>query len=421
MSISGHCDPRFREVRDEFERNFHDRGEVGASVCVIAEGETVVDLWGGVADRATGRPWERDTVGLVWSCTKGAVALCAHLLCDRGLLDLDAPVARYWPEFARDGKGAATVRVLLSHQLGLPALREPLEPGALLDWDYMTGRLAAEAPFWPPGTRQGYHALTFGYLAGEVVRRVSGRPLDAFFREEVAGPLGLDFHLGLPEADEARVAPTIRPEAPAKGEPVSPWLALAYGDPQSLQALVLKNNGGHWVGRAYESRAAHAAVLPSQGGIGNARALARLYAPLAHGGEFDGVRLLDAATVRQMSAVSAASASDGVLLVSMRFGPGFVKRCDNRHGPPGARDSLLLPEEAFGHPGMGGSLGFADPRARLALGYTMNRQGPGVLLNERGQSLVDAAYRGLGYRADRHGQWAPPGRSLPDAAGRPVQ
>jgi CubicO group peptidase (beta-lactamase class C family) len=409
MDIHGSCHPAFGAVEEELARNFRERGEVGASVCVIVEGETVVDLWGGVADRTSGRPWERDTIGLVWSCTKGAVALCAHILSGRRLLDVNAPVGRYWPEFAQAGKGEITVRELLSHQAGLPALREPLKPGGLFDWNYMVERLAAEEPFWPPGTRSGYHALTFGYLVGEVVRRVSGRPLDRFFREEVAGPLGLDFHLGLPEADEGRVAPTIRPEAPAKGEPVARWLGPACGDPGSVQALVLKNTGGYTSGRAYESRAAHAAVLPSQGGIGNARSLARLYAPLALGGAFEGVRLLDADTAAAAGLVQSASAVDAVMLLGMWFGLGFVKACDNRHGPPGARDSLLLSEDAFGHPGMGGSLGFADPRARLAFGYTMNQQGPGVLLNERGQALVDAVYRALGYRLTGYGRWVKEG------------
>jgi CubicO group peptidase (beta-lactamase class C family) len=405
MSIQGSCHPTFRAVEEEFARNFGERGEIGASVCALVEGETVVDLWGGLADRASGRPWQRDTIGLLWSCTKGAVALCAHVLAARGQLDLDAAVARYWPEFAQAGKEAVSVRVLLSHQAGLPALRQPLKPGALLDWDYMAQCLAAEAPFWPPGTRLGYHALTFGYLVGELVRRVSGRPLGRFFREEIADPLGLDFHLGLPEADEVRVAPTLRPEMPAKGEPVSRWLGPAYGDPQSVQALVLKNNGGYYAGRAYESRAAHAAVLPSAGGIGNARALARLYAPLALGGTFAGVRLLDADAAARAGVVQAASAADAVLLLAMRFGLGFVKACDNRRAPPGARDSLLLSEDAFGHPGVGGSVGFADPRARLAFGYTMNKQGPGVLLNERGQALVDAVYRALGYRLTEYGRY----------------
>ncbi len=407
MSIEGSCDPSFHQVREAFERNFRERGEVGAAVCVTRDGRPVVDLWGGVADRTAARPWQRDTLGLVWSCTKGAVALCAHVLRHRGLLDLDAAVARYWPEFGQQGKDEVTVRLLLSHQAGLPALREPIKPGGLFDWDYLTERLAAEPPFWPPGTRQGYHALTFGHLVGEVVRRAAGVPLAQFFRNEVAGPLGLDFHLGLAEEDEDRVAPTIRPEMAAPGaEPPARWLTLAYREPRSVQGLVLKNNGGYYAGRAYESRAAHAAVLPSQGGITNARGLAGLYTPLALGGAHGGVRLVDEDGVREMGAVSAASAVDGVLLLGMRFGLGFVKGCDNRQGPPGARDSLILSEAAFGHPGMGGSLGFADPAARLAFGYTMNRQGPGVLLNERGQALVDAVYRTLGCRSNSTGRWA---------------
>jgi CubicO group peptidase (beta-lactamase class C family) len=197
MNIDGFCDARFQGVREEFKRNFAERGEVGASVCVMIEGRTVIDLWGGVADRHTQRPWERDTIGVVWSCTKGATALCAHILISRGLLDLDRTVASYWPEFGQAGKDGITVRMLLDHQAGLPAIRQPLIAGGLYDWSYMTGVLAAEPPFWEPGTRQGYHATTFGHLIGEVVQRVSGRSFDAFFREEVAGPLQLDFHIGL--------------------------------------------------------------------------------------------------------------------------------------------------------------------------------------------------------------------------------
>jgi CubicO group peptidase (beta-lactamase class C family) len=405
MNVQGFCEPRFRLVREEFERNFQERSEVGASVCVIAEGEPVVDLWGGVAERSSGKPWESDTIGLVWSCTKGAVALCAHILVSRGLLDLDAPVARYWPEFGQAGKEEITVHLLLDHQAGLPAFRESLRAGGLYDWQYLVERLAAEQPFWPPGTRQGYHATTFGHLVGEVVRRVSGKELGAFFREEVALPLGLDFYLGLPEEQEERVAPTIRPDLPPAGEPVSRFVAQANRDPHSVQALVVKNTGRNAAVRDYDSRQAHQTVLPSEGGITNARGLAGLYAPLALAGSWKGVQLVDEETLAQMAAVSSASAVDAVLLVGLRIALGFMKSSDNRHGPPGAQDSLVLSEDAFGHPGMGGSLGFADPKARMAFGYCMNKQGRGVLLNERGQSLVDATYRALGYRSNRIGRW----------------
>jgi CubicO group peptidase (beta-lactamase class C family) len=403
MRIDGVCDARFRDVREEFERSFAERGEVGASVCMMIEGRTAVDLWGGIADRHTGRPWERDTIGLVWSSTKGATALCAHMLISRGLLDLDRSIASYWPEFAQAGKDSITVRMLLNHQAGLPAIRQPLAAGGLYDWHYMTDVLAAEAPFWEPGTRQGYHATTFGHLVGEVVRRVSGRPFDVFFRDEVAGPLGLDFHIGLSEEHEPRVAPTIRADPPPPQEPRSRFLTLMAGDSSSIQALTVKNSGRRSAAGDHDSREAHRAVLPSQGAITNARGLAGLYSPLANGGG----SLVNADALQQMSAVSSAIGVDATLLIGLRIALGFWKSSDNRQGPPGARDSILLSEEAFGHPGMGGSLGFADPGAKMSFGYTMNKQGRGVCLNERGQSLVDAVYRALGYRTDRLGRWMP--------------
>ncbi|HEY7308714.1 MAG TPA: serine hydrolase domain-containing protein [Gemmataceae bacterium] len=401
MAIQGECDARFRDVGDEFERNFAERGEVGASVCVILDGRTVIDLWGGLAERRTHRPWEKDTIGLVWSSTKGATALCAHMLVSRGLLDLDRPVAAYWPEFGQAGKESITVRMLLDHQAGLPAIRQPLAAGGLYDWQYMTAMLAAETPFWEPGTRQGYHATTFGHLVGEVVRRVAERPFDVFFRDEIARPLALDFHIGLPDEHEPRVAPTIRADPPPPGEPHSRFLTLMASDPDSIQALTVKNSGRRAAAGDHDSREAHRAVLPSQGGITNARGLAGMYAPLANGGG----GLVDGDTLKQISAVSSAIGVDATLCIGLRIALGFWKSSDNRPGPPGARDSIILSEEAFGHPGMGGSLGFADPAARLAFGYTMNKQGRGVCLNERGQSLVDAVYRSLGYRTDWLGRW----------------
>lgn len=404
MAVQGDCAPAFRAVRDEFERNFAERGDVGASVCVTLDGEPVVDLWGGLADPAARRPWQRDTIGLVFSSTKGAAALCAHMLIDRGLLDLDAPVASYWPEFAQAGKAEITVRQVLNHQAGLPAVRTPLRPGGLYDWDYIVQTLAAEEPLWPPGTRQGYHAATFGHLVGELVRRTTGRGLDRFFRDEVAEPLGLDFHIGLPEEHEDRVAPTTRPDPTPRGEPVSAFIA-AMKDPQSIQALAWLNTGRPRGAREYDSPTAHRAVLPSQGGITNARGLAAMYAPLALGGEHNGVRIVGPNAVRRMGVVSSALGVDAVLLIGLRFALGFWKSSDNRGGPPGARDSVILSEEGFGHPGMGGSIGFADPGARLSFGYTMNKQGRGVCLNERGQSLVDATYRALGYRPGPTGSW----------------
>jgi CubicO group peptidase (beta-lactamase class C family) len=408
MSTNGECDARFGAVREEFERNFAERGDVGAAVCVTLDGETVVDLWGGTADPATGRAWERDTIGVVWSCTKGATALCVLMLVTRRQLDLDAPVASYWPEFAQNGKDAITVRKALAHQAGLAAFSEPIPDDGYCDWALIVDRLAQQVPLWAPGTRNGYHALTFGHLVGEVVRRVSGRSLGTFFREEVAEPLGLDIWIGLPEEHEARVAPTIPAAFPEPGDAIPSFYRVAMTDPTSVGALVLMNSGLVFAPGWIDTRAAHAAELPAFGGIANARALAGMYRALAAGGEIDGVRLVDAATLAEMSAVASATSVDATMLVPTRWGLGFVKSTDSSAGEPGDRDGVVLAEEAFGHVGMGGSIGFADPRARLSFGYTMNRQGMSVGLDARAQSLIDATYTALGYiRSPRGGSWYP--------------
>lgn len=405
MTVDGRCEARFSTVREEFERNLAERGEVGASVCVAVDGEPVVDLWGGVADPAAGRPWARDTIGVVWSCTKGATALCAHVLVSRGGLDLDARVTDYWPEFGQRGKDGITVRVLLSHQAGLAALREPLPEDGFTDWDLVVERLAAQEPLWPPGTRQGYHAFTFGHLAGELVRRVSGRSLGRFFRDEVAEPLGLDFWIGLPAEHEPRVAPTIPADPPDPGDPVPEFFARAMADPTSIPALIAANSGGLLQPGAIDRRVVHAAEIPAANGVANARALAGLYRPLTLGGAVDGVTVLDPATLAEASRVAAATAVDAALGVPTRWGLGFMKPVANTS----AEDSVLLSEDAFGHAGFGGSLGFADPVARLSFGYTMNKQGRGLGANRRGQALVDAVYRTLGYRQPAGGGiWLPP-------------
>src|SRR6266702_2432576 len=294
--VAGFYDSQFERVAGEFVRNFQERGEVGASVCIQVEGETFVDLWGGSADPASNKPWVEDTIALVWSATKGATALCAHMLADRGLLDLDAPVVRYWPEFGQAGKEAIPVKMLLNHQSGLAAIREPLPPGAFNNWELMVKALEQEEPWWKPGSMHGYHGFTFGWLVGEVVRRVSGKSLGTFFREEVAEPLHLDFWIGLPEELERRVAFMIPADPPDSNAPVSPMFA-AMVDPTSLQTLVMFNGGGHMLpgtdgALGFNLRAAHAAEIGAAGGISNARGLAGMYAPLANGGSLKGVNLV---------------------------------------------------------------------------------------------------------------------------------
>jgi len=394
---AGTCHPDFDAVAQAFRRNFDDLDEVGASVCVTVDGERVVDLWGGRrAEDAEAPAWEADTLVVVFSCTKGMTATCAHVLASRGELDLDAPVAEYWPEFAKAGKERATVRMMLDHSVGVPALRAKLPAGSVYDWPSMISRLEEEPPFWEPGTRNGYHAITFGWTVGELVRRVSGRSLGTFLREEIAEPTGADIWLGLPYAQEKRVAPVI-PFVPDPMEPTALTQAIR-ADRSGLPALVILNQGRF----NPNSREAHAAELGGAGGLASARGLADLYRPLALGGG----DLVDPDTLARMGEVAVATEQDAVLLAPTRFSLGFMKSIDNRRLRSGDRDSSILSSAAFGHVGAGGSIGFADPAAGLSFGYAMSRMGPGILLNERGQGLVDATYRSLGYRSNASGVWA---------------
>jgi CubicO group peptidase (beta-lactamase class C family) len=386
--IFGQVDARFRGVREAFARNFENLGELGAAVAVTVDGRAVVDLWGGVADKRSGRQWTRDTLTMVFSCTKGATALCAHVLCARGELDLDAPVARYWPEFAAADKETLPVRMLLNHQAGLPAVSEPLPPEALFDWPAMTTALATQRPHWPPGTAHGYHAMTFGWLIGELVRRVSGTSLGAFFQDAVARRLGLEFWIGLPADQEPRVSTLRMP--PPQFEPTPLMVAMLNRD--SLTAQAFLNPRGLMTPGQVNSRAVRAAELPAANGVTTARGLAGMYTPLACGGRHHGVELVDRDTIARMRRAES-EGDDRILLLPTRFASGFMKSVDNR-----PRDSVRFGPnpEAFGHVGAGGSVGMADPVARVAIGYVMNQMGPGVMLNARGQALIDAVYDCLG-------------------------
>lgn len=401
----GTCRPGFERVAEAFEKNLKEKGEIGASVCLTVGGETVVDLWGGVADPKAQTPWTHDTVSIVFSCTKGATALCAHVLASRGALDLDAPVAELWPEFAQHGKERVTTRMMLDHSSAVPAVRAKVKDDGPYDWAYMTERLAAEVPFWEPGTRNGYHGFTFGWTVGEMVRRTSGKSLGTFFLEEIAGPLGLDFWIGLPEEIEPRVAPIVAHVYKA-ADAVTPFMRDLATNKESVAALFYFNNGA-WRSGGANTRAGHAAEIGAANGITNARGLAGMYGPLANGGG----DLVDATTLARMGEVSMATHDDATLRIPTRFALGFMKSMDNRKRSLAAKlwgedcDSVILGSAAFGHVGAGGSLGFADPVAGLSFGYTMNRMGPGLLMNERGQSLVDAAYLSLGYRNKDGGVW----------------
>ena len=392
--LEGEYDPKFKGVVDAFVENYEKNDEVGANVALTLEGRTLVDLWGGKKERG-GDQWTRDTMSIVFSCTKGITAICAHMLSDRGLLDLDAPVAKYWPEFAKNGKEDALVSMMLDHSVGLPHVRAKLKDGAYYDYDYMVKTLEDEAPFWVPGTRNGYHGVTFAWTVGELVHRASGKRLGAFMRDELAKPLGVEFHIGLPEEHENRVAPMIYAE-PDAATLASKFTQKVMSDPTSPAHLFLMNGGN----ANFNSREAHAAEIGSANGISNGRGLAGLYQPLANG------KLVSADTLARMGRVSMATHEDATLMIPSRFALGFMKSMDNRKVPNTHNMSCIMSDAAFGHVGMGGSIGFADPEAKMSFGYNMNRMGNGILVNERCQSLIDEAYKGLGYRSNASGVWA---------------
>lgn len=378
VEIHGTCAPRFAGVRDAFAANFAAGREVGASFAATLHGEPVVDLWAGDADAARTRPWQRDTIVNVFSTTKAVTALCAHMLVDRGQLDLDAPVARWWPEFAAHGKEAITPRQLLSHTAGLAALRAPLTVEAFYDWPAMTAALAGETPWWEPGSANGYHALTYGYLVGELIRRIDGRMPGAFLRDEVAGPLGADFHIGLPASEDHRVAEMVPPTAAEVAAGAGP------PPPESLNAAVMGNpplrpeiaNQPAW----------RRAEIPAANGHGNARSVARIMAALACGGTLDGVRLLSLPTIEQ-AIEEQIYAQDLVLNFPIRWGLGFMLNSPTLPLSPNPR--------TFGHGGWGGSLGFADLDAGASWAYVMNKMTPGTAGDNRAFLLVQAFYAGM--------------------------
>jgi CubicO group peptidase (beta-lactamase class C family) len=377
VDIGGWVEARFEPVLDAFAENFDRRGEVGAAVCAYLDGHPVVDLWGGLADATTGQPWSSDSVVVVFSSTKGVTSVCANLLIERGRLDPAAPVAQYWPEFAAGHKAAITVAQTISHQAGLPMVDGEYTLTEVLSWDPMVRALAAQEPIWPPGTHHGYHMRTFGWLVGELVRRVDGRTIGTFWREEIAEPLGLDFWIGLPERFEPRVARLVPPERDLGA-------LLRQLDADLLLARVFSNPSGLFgYNEMWNNPVMHAAELPSSNGIGDARSLARMYASCI--GEVDGVRTLQPSTVAAAT-VEHACGKDEVLMTDTCFGLGFML---------GRSFGAANRPSAFGHAGAGGSLSFADPDARLAFGYVMNDLRFDPNGDPRSEELVRALYRCL--------------------------
>lgn len=400
VEIRGSVEPGFEQVRDAFADNFERHGDVGAAVTVYVDGRPVVDLTGGVTTSDT--PYDDDTLQLVFSSTKGATALCANLLVQRGLLDVDAPVTDYWPEFGVEGKDRVPVSWLLCHKSGLIDTTRRLTLDEALDWDTVVGALAESTPVWEPGTQHGYHAVTYGWLVGELVRRVSGRSIGEFFAEEVAGPLGLDFWIGLPDDQIGRVSklismgvpdglglPTAAPDtagttagaleaeaAPAPG--LIDMLDLLLG-PDNLAGRALAAPGGAMRDQdAWNEPRTWQAQIPAANGVTNARSLARMYAACI--GEVDGTRLLDPATV-DAAIEPRTEGPDAVLMFPIPFGLGFMRHSDF---------SPFLGGRSFGHYGAGGSVGFADPDRGVSFGYVMNQMHFGLAGDPRTAALIAA-------------------------------
>ncbi|WP_199827085.1 serine hydrolase domain-containing protein [Streptomyces sp. WM6378] len=381
VDVQGTVAPGYEPVKDAFVRNFEQRGERGAAVAAYRHGRKVVDLWAGTKDVDGTAPWALDTAQIVRSATKGVAAAVPLLLHQRGRLDLDAPVSTYWPEFKAAGKERTLVRHLLSHRAGVPALDRPLTPAEAVDGESGPAAVAAQPPFWEPGTAHGYHAQTYSWLLGELVRRVTGRTIGRWVAEEIAGPLGLDFWMGVPDTEAhrvGRVGPVEAPEAGDGGLRLRPKRSVteAYQDPHSLTRRAF---GAIDPLPDENDPAYRAAELPASAGISTARALARFYA--ATFGEVDGGERLFAPATLTLARTEESSGPDRVLVVNTRFGLGYML-----HGPA----SPLLAPGSFGHPGRGGSLGFADPESGTAFGYVTNGLQKGVTADPRAQALVRA-------------------------------
>jgi CubicO group peptidase (beta-lactamase class C family) len=395
--IDGWTAPGFEGVRDVFRANFESGSEVGAAFSAYHKGHKVVDLWGGVADADTGKAWEEDTLMLVFSTTKGATAMCANKLAQEGRLDTDAPVVTYWPEFGKNGKEDIPVSYLLSHQAGLAWVDGEMTAEEALSWEPVIEALENQHPNWEPGTSHGYHATTYGWLVGEVIRRVAGRSVGTYLRDEIAGPLGLDFWIGLPEEHESRVGRLIsflppgvsidvKASEAATGEPDPiTQLIMAFLGPDTMLGKALHAPGFAFTDQdIWNTRAMHAAEVPAANGIADARSVARLYAACIN--EVDGIRVLTPEQVERATTQLTTGNNTVLMDMDIQFGLGFM-----------LRSSLIAlgGPSSFGHFGAGGSVGWADPEAELSFGYVMNRMDLGLAGDMRSFNLINACYEAI--------------------------
>jgi CubicO group peptidase (beta-lactamase class C family) len=372
--IHGTCRDGFESVRTAMRANFDQGQELGACVFVTVAGEPVVDLWAGDADEH-GRPWEQDTIVNVYSTTKTMAATCVLMLADRGELDLNAPVSTYWPEFAANGKEDIRVRHVMSHTAGVSGFDPAIAPEDLYDFKAITTQLAGQTPWWESRTQSGYHAVTQGFLQGELVQRITGRSIGTFFREEVATPLGADFHIGLPASEDDRVAELVPPDMSVMADAI---------DPDSLAARTLLSC--LLTGTEPRTREWRAAEIPAAGGTGNARSVGRVHSALACGGEVDGVRLMSAAGVERILEEQS-NGIDLVLGSELRFGMGFGLMSEAVPLSPNNR--------AFYWGGWGGSVAVIDLDAQMTVTYVMNKMAADLIGDLRGVGVVFAAYEAL--------------------------
>jgi len=399
--ISGYCDDNFTEARNIFEKSISSGFELGGSIAVEVQGKKVIDLWGGYLDHTQSKAWEENTLVNVFSTTKGIAAICLLQLIEKGLLDIEKPVCEYWPEFSVNGKENIPVKYLFCHKAGLCGVREPLESGAFSNWNLITSELAKQEPLWEPGTAHGYHAITYGHLVGELLRRIDGRTIGQYFKEEIAEPLNLDFWIGLPDSEFDRVS-DIYPSKPGPLQYLFPLLTklprfmlpgrakflLDFGDTSKPVGAAF-NNPPISSNRGMEANTKQwrNAEIPAANGHGTARSIAKLYGILANGGSRDGIHVLSPETIEK----GRQTQSDGKDLVlggmRTRFGLGFMLGTENVSMGPNPN--------AFGHGGAGGSLGFSDPDNNISLGFVMNQMHQGITAWKTATDVAESVYKTL--------------------------
>lgn len=380
-TVQGYVAPGFEQVRAVFAHHLADGLEKGAAVSVVWEGEPVVNLWGGIRDKAAEKPWQENTLANIFSTTKAVTSLCVQRAVDQGLLDLQREVRYYWPEFNRPDKRDILVAWLLNHRAGLPAIRDPLPDEALFDWGWMTRALVEQTPWWTPGTRHGYHPVTWGWLVGEVFRRAVGITVGQYLREEISDPLGLDLHIGLPAAQNERVADMFAARNPPTQDRVY-LFGRIMSDPSGMTARAMANPAS--LMSSSNKPAWREMELPSANGHATARALATLF---YHAAATEGVI---SSAARQRCQRVESDGFDPVLHTETRFGPGFMLQ-QVGHLESGFGPSV----SAFGHAGSGGSLAFADPANAMGFAYVMNQMGAYVFVDPRARALVEAVYEGI--------------------------